>query len=209
MDEVGRGRGEDTYAGVELDTSAHRVKVYVTAPASADVLLAEAKRRHPGIDLSLVRVVAAKYSKKQLHDARKRLVTQGVATTQRITSIAVAVDGSGLEVATGAAAASAARSVGPVSSASTADSISEVAGVPVTLSTDGQVSRPASRYADIPGCCGYYAGGFISLGGWNCTTGIPVRSNSRAWSGSPECGYVAVAGRAVSCPGGEDQLQLA
>jgi hypothetical protein len=172
LDELGRGSRAADYGDVVIDPVARTVTLYATSPAGAAALISGAKRNHPDVDTGLIRVQHAAYSKARLHSARDQLAAGRASLPYQIVSIAVAVDGSGLEVGVD----------NPVSAAAAAPSVAgavgkdpaSIAGVPVVVSA-GQGMLGRSRFADT---APYYAGGYITSGGYGCTTGIPVVNNS-------------------------------
>jgi hypothetical protein len=172
LDDLGRGSRSADYGDVVIDPVADTVTLYATSPAGAAALIADAKGNHPDVDTGLIRVQNAAYSKARLHSARDRLAASRASLPYQIVSIAVAVDGSGLEVGVDnpASAAAAAPSV----AGAVGKDPASIAGVPVVVS-QGQGMLGQSRYADV---APYYAGGYITSGGWSCTTGIPVANNS-------------------------------
>lgn len=172
LDELGRGSRAADYGDVVLDPVADTVTLYATSPAGAAGLIADAKRNHPEIETKLIRVKAAAYSKADLHAARDRLAAHAGHLPYQVVSIAVAVDGSGLEV--GVDNPTAAKQAAPLTAGTTGTDPGSIAGVPVVVS-QGSAMTGQTRYADT---APYYAGGLITSGGWDCTTGIPVANNS-------------------------------
>lgn len=178
LDDLGRGRFAADYGDVVMDPVADTVTLYATSNAGATALVKQAELDHPEIDTARIRVKLAAYSKTQLHAARDRLAAQSGTLPYRLVSVAVAVDGSGLEVgvdnpAAAKGAASPAVAANGVTSPAATDPAS-IAGVPVVVS-QGSAMTGQTRYADSSP---YYAGGLITSGGWDCTTGIPVANNS-------------------------------
>ncbi|NUP53866.1 MAG: hypothetical protein HOW97_42085 [Catenulispora sp.] len=180
LDDLGRGRFAADYGDVVMDPVADTVTLYATSNAGAAALIKQAELDHPEIDTVRIRVKLAAYSKTQLHAARDRLAAQSGSLPYHLVSVAVAVDGSGLEVgvdnpdaAKNAASPAAATTDAATGNAPAADPAS-IAGVPVVIS-QGSAMTGQTRYADSSP---YYAGGLITSGGWDCTTGIPVANNS-------------------------------
>ncbi|MET9293653.1 hypothetical protein [Streptomyces sp. NPDC003077] len=161
VDAQGRGASADIYAGVELDAPAAKVKLYITEPSRAGALLEAAERDSPGVDLSMIDVVAAKHTKNDLRSAREKLAPQ--ADKYHIVSMSVKTDGAGLRVATDS----------PAGFSSVTDELSREAGVPVDV-VPGEAVEAKSRLADTSP---YVAGGRIRIDTRLCTTGIPVRKN--------------------------------
>lgn len=172
LDDLGRGSRAADYGDVVMDPVADTVTLYATSPAGAARLITEAKRNHPEIDTKLIRVKRAAYSKDQLHAARERLAAKSGQLPYQLISIAVAVDGSGLEV--GVDNPAAAKQPTTLAAGAVRTDPAGIAGVPVVIS-QGSGMTAQSRYADSSP---YYAGGLITSGGYDCTTGIPVANNS-------------------------------
>ncbi|MFL6111134.1 MAG: hypothetical protein ACJ786_07270 [Catenulispora sp.] len=172
LDELGRGSRAADYGDVVIDPVADTVTLFATSPAGAARLIADAGHEHPEIDTKVIRVKSAAYSKADLHAARDRLAAQAGHLPYQLVSIAAAVDGSGLEV--GVDNPAAARQAAPLTPGGTGTDPGSIAGVAVVVS-QGSGMTGQSRYADgAP----YYAGGLITSGGYDCTTGIPVANNS-------------------------------
>src|SRR5437868_515791 len=74
VDEIGREAGADVYGGLALQPGKRSVLVYVTDPAAAPRLLDAARAAHPELDFSAVTIERAAWSKRELHDARDRLL---------------------------------------------------------------------------------------------------------------------------------------
>lgn len=172
LDDLGRGSRAADYGDVVMDPVADTVTLYATSPAGAARLIADAKHDHPEIDTHLIRVASAAYSKADLHAARDRLAAQAGRLPYHLVSIAVAVDGSGLEV--GVDDPAAAEQAAPLTPGGAGTDPGGIAGVAVVVS-QGSGMTGQTRYADT---APYFAGGHITSGGYSCTTGIPVANNS-------------------------------
>ncbi|GAA1978301.1 hypothetical protein [Catenulispora subtropica] len=172
LDDLGRGSLAAAYGDVVMDPVADTVTLYATSPAGGAALVAQAKQDHPEIDTTLIRIKPAAYSKAQLHAARDRLAAQAGHLPYQLVSVAVAVDGSGLEV--GVDDPAAAKQTTALAAGAAGSDPASIAGVPVVVS-QGSGMTGQTRYADTSP---YYAGGLITSGGWDCTTGIPVANNS-------------------------------
>ncbi|MDI2125031.1 hypothetical protein [Yinghuangia seranimata] len=71
LDEQGREAYAAVYAGVRLNAVAGTVEVFTKGDAKA--LVAAAHKASPGVNLSMVRTKAAKYTKAELYAARERV----------------------------------------------------------------------------------------------------------------------------------------
>src|SRR4051812_8892204 len=132
LDELGRGSQAADYGDVVMDPVADTVTLYATSPAGAARLIAGAEHDHPEIDTKLIRVASAAYSKADLHAARDRLAAQADRLPYRLVSIAVAVDGSGLEV--GVDNPAAAAQTAPLTAGGVGTDPGSIAGVAVVVS---------------------------------------------------------------------------
>jgi hypothetical protein len=180
------------YTSIALDTPDHALDLYVTDVAQAGALLATARRLDPGIDLSVVRVMAARYSMAQLTAAASRVMSAGVAGRLpfRVSSVTVPPTGQGLRIQVpGQVAQAKTRSAGPLA-ALAGRSVRQLAGVAVSF-TQGAAPEPASRENDsAPFIGGDYAFGWNSTSKSRpvCTAGIPVE-NSSGQDGLIEAGH--------------------
>jgi hypothetical protein len=76
---VGSTAMRSIYWGTALDTPAHVVDLYVTDPSRAAALIAAARKRDPGLDTSLIRVMRTAYSMATLTAAGKRVLAADLA----------------------------------------------------------------------------------------------------------------------------------
>jgi hypothetical protein len=180
------------YTSVALDTPDHALDLYVTDVARAGALLAAARRLDPGIDLSAVHVLAARYSMAQLSAAASRVMGAGIARRLpfRVSSVTIRPTGQGLQIQVPSQVAQAqARSAEPLT-ALAGRSVRQLAGVGVSFS-HGVAPEPASRENDsAPFIGGDYASGWNSTSKSRpvCTAGIPVE-NSAGEDGLIEAGH--------------------
>jgi hypothetical protein len=180
------------YTSIALDTPDHALDLYVTDVAQAGALLSAARRLDPGIDLSVVRVMAARYSMAQLTAAASRVMSAGIAGRLpfRVSSVTVPPTGQGLRIRVpGQVAQAETRSAEPLA-ALAGRSVRQLAGVAVSF-TQGAAPEPASRENDsAPFIGGDYAFGWNSTSKSRpvCTAGIPVE-NSSGQDGLIEAGH--------------------
>jgi len=168
--EQGRGAFADTYSNLYVDTDHHRVTVYATDAGRAAKLLAAAKRAHPDIDLALVTVVHADYTKVALDAGIAKIMAgnDGVkAADLTVYSAAAAPDGSGIQVTAKQSATS--------PSFRSALSASAGGGIPVTVTAGTPITPRSWRWNDTKP----FIGGDVLLGNDHksgylaqCTSGL-------------------------------------
>lgn len=197
VDAYGRGPGRSIYAGVELDPPAHSVHLYLTDLSQKRDFLAHARAGNPKADLSIVTVLGTRYTRVQLHAARDRIAAHLTRLPVEVQNATVPPDGSGLILGVSSRTTSTTLPASAVHPA--APALSQVAQVAVKV-TPGQVFRVQDRYGDSSP---FYAGDFITNGGWHCTTGIPVKDSTghQYMVFASHCGHtgtVWVTGRGVT-----------
>lgn len=180
------------YTSIALDTPDHALDLYLTDVAQAGALFAAARRLDPGIELSAVRVRAARYSMAQLTAAASRVMSAGIAGRLpfRVSSVTIPPTGQGLQIhVPGQVPQAETRSAEPLA-ALAGRSVRQLAGVAVSF-TRGAAPEPASRENDsAPFIGGDYASGWNSTSKSRpvCTAGIPVE-NSSGQDGLIEAGH--------------------
>lgn len=95
LDAAGKA-GAQTFSQITIDPEHHEVDLYVTAPAQAASIIRAAKRVHPSMDASLIRIRQARYTIQQLDAARVAYLSHAYAFEAY--AIGPAPDGSGLDV---------------------------------------------------------------------------------------------------------------
>ncbi|MCF2525812.1 S1 family peptidase [Yinghuangia soli] len=178
VDKTAREHAADVYSGVRLDPLARRVDVYLTQRDRSDEILAAAKKNHPGIDISVARVNASKYTRLDLAEARKRLtmgLRENPGLPYRIVSIAVPSDGHGLKVGvTDPSAVPSGEGSVAARGASDIPDPAALAGVDTTISKQAPMHPSNRRMNDLDP----YTGGARIVNPAaqaECSAGFPVR----------------------------------
>jgi hypothetical protein len=148
-----RGSG---YSNIVLSPETHELTLYWKGTLPRSVLQVT---RQPGADVT-VRVTQARYSKRELDQARARLASDGSIWRQGLVSYSPLPDGSGLEVGLRPGASTAIRS--PLSRV----------GVITRLRTQQHVVPLLGRWADSPPFWGGSV--YVSAAGNACTNGFGI-----------------------------------
>ncbi|MGW1769595.1 hypothetical protein ACWCQL_36825 [Streptomyces sp. NPDC002073] len=99
--EQGRGPYADTFTGVRIDGSDHRVELFAKDEGRARELLRAADARHPDVDISRVTVRRSAYTRQELHARMDELTAAGATAPgpdPAIISASPKTDGSGIRV---------------------------------------------------------------------------------------------------------------
>ncbi|MGW0615669.1 peptidase [Streptomyces sp. NPDC002788] len=181
--EQGRGAYTDTYSNIFLDQKHHQVDVYATDSARGQKMIAAAKRAHHDIDLSKVKFMRAKYTKKQLDAAVAQIMASSkVSKASQLTvySAAVTPDGSSVQVTAKPSAVAEVKAI--VSHVhATADGLAGGPSIPVTVTAGSPIKAATWRWNDTYPLIG----GDVLLGqgvksGYvdQCTSGIAAENAS-------------------------------
>ncbi len=175
LDYVGRTVDPATFAGVSLNGPDRKVDLYLTDVQRSGSFTAAAHGR-ASFDRSVIRVHRAPYSLVELKAAAGKVLAAGKSYSFAVNRIAVAVDGTGLEI--GVAGLGGARLSSAEQSAA-GRQVRTAAGVAVTTTYEAPAVN-TSRFADSPP---YYAGGYIKIRNSNgnyegCSTGMAAHSGS-------------------------------
>lgn len=176
VDHVGRSLYRASYSTLQIDALNDRVTVYLADPSVGRQLITDARRLDPAVNVSQVRVLGAKYSLVLLHAARDEFLTR--TRSQRLSyniySVAVATDGSGLEVKVDKPAVASASGPG-AHGATTSGIYSSIAyGVTIQFS-QGHPVTPTS-WADVKwhDSSIFIGGDVITNGSHYCGVGLPA-----------------------------------
>ncbi len=198
----------DTYSGLRLKPMDRAVDVYVTDGKSAEPLLADAKRIDPAIDLSLVRVHTAPYSRALLTVAMSRLGERHAAgLPYRITSVGVLPDGTGLAVRVEDLQSVPEKAARIAGSTEAPLDPSSIAGVPTFIEQQAPLDF-TSRIADEPP---YQGGAFITVADnqnvpvGQCTVAIPAIDNETNYTRLVTAAHCARNGDVIYTGGGHKQ----
>jgi hypothetical protein len=178
LEDAGRSVDPATFAGVTLNGPDRTVDLYLTDVRRADSFTAAA-HAHKSFDGSIVRIHSAPYSHAQLSAARVKILVAGPSFSFAINQIALAVDGTGLEV--GVAGFDGTK-LGSAQESAAGDQMRTAAGVPVTVT----YALPATNTSRAADGSPYYAGGFIEIHNSNgnyedCSTGLAGHNNNGSY----------------------------
>jgi hypothetical protein len=178
---VGAAKMASVFSSVSLDTPGHTVRVYLTDTHQAGRLLEAAAKADPGLDLSRVRVLKARYSAAALTRAAGRLIRASIAgrTPFPIYAANQVDNGRDLQLQVAAPASDAARA-GLRAARLGGESVRKFAGVDLTFAA-GRAMVPASRENDSPPFIGgdwLYGWNSYDKSRQNCTAGIPVENSA-------------------------------
>ncbi len=176
LDHVGRSLHRTSYSTLQIDALNDQVTVYLTDPSVGRQLIADARRLEPAVNVSQVRVLKAKYSLVRLHAARDEFLahTRSQRLSYSIYSVAVATDGSGLEVKVDNPAVAAASSPSIHSTTTSGIYSSTAYGVTIQFS-QGHPVTPTS-WADVKwhDSSIFIGGDVITNGNHYCAVGLPA-----------------------------------
>ncbi|MFF3699085.1 peptidase [Streptomyces sp. NPDC002221] len=179
LDTAGKNSAADTYATVRIDAPHDTVHVALTEPARAKQVIQAAEKIDSHIDARRVTVDKATYTLSQLHAARTQLLTEaaGHQLSYRIYSVAVATDGSSLQVGVDQPAQARART--PLTQAGTGQEQKNLSGGVAVAFQQGYQARPTdqsqNKWKDGSPQIG---GDVLSDGQADCTAGIPAVKTS-------------------------------
>ncbi|PAZ10515.1 peptidase [Streptomyces sp. SA15] len=179
LDTAGKKTEPGTYSTVRIDAPNDTVHIALTDPARAPGLIQAALKINPRIDTHRVTVDKATYTLRQLHATRKHLFAQAASheLPYHVYSVAVATDGSSLQVAVDQPALAQART--PMAQATAGQAPhSLLDGVAVTFQ-QGHQPRPTDQAQNKWDDSSPQIGGdVISDGQADCTAGIPAVNSS-------------------------------
>lgn len=155
--------------------------VYATNAIRGQEMISSARRAHPGIDLSKVKFIQAKYTKKQFDAAVAQIMAASkVSKASQLTvySAAAAPDGSGVQVTARPPAVAQVRARDSRIYA-TANGAPGGPAIPVTVTAGSPVKAATWRWNDTaPFIGGDVLLGTSSAGEEQCTSGVAAENSS-------------------------------